>query len=1463
MTRYYIISTLLLLSYVTLSLQSGCSETTVPNSEILFQIETFIYATEFDPGNDLYLLNSFTNCIAHGVDPDNIAYVGISFKYIYSPNNNTFFSGRLVYSCVGGSLELEISLSDNSDTKIEAADPIFLDSNYVREDCHSCNADMPSNNYTCEECNVSCQIPNNTLGFCFGPSPSECCRYLHNNSCVAECPGGFTPDTNNTCICTTTCLNGTLNSTCECECTADYFGTRCENQFLPCDTFPCINGTCSDGIGDMVFTCDCQSGFNGTLCDNNIEDCVTNPCGPGTCTDGVSSYSCMCPTGYIVLGNVSHPNCTYFNECDLSPCQNGGNCSDFIGGYNCSCPMPYTGTNCSECSINSCGNGTNVNCSCVCYSGHLGEFCESDTNECDSMPCQNSGLCIDGNGTYTCDCSGTSHEGVNCENITDNCVPDPCVHGQCNNSIGNYTCMCDGNYSGKNCSDCEITCNNGGSVSTDCSCECANTGYEGERCENDVNECLANPCMNNGSCQNSNGNYSCICDGNYTGRNCTNCDITCGNGGNITSDCSCECANTGFEGGRCENDVNECIANPCMNNGNCQNYAGNYSCSCLTGFEGVNCQTDINECHTSPCQNGGACQNTLGSFNCSCLFGYNGSLCENVVTNCSYIHCLNEGECVQTNLSIYCDCPALFTGVACEIELCANGFEFREDMCVNINECQRHINVCGELPANCNDDIPLYSCGCPDGYTTNETNNSSQISYCNSTLCSPKLCIDRDECSLGTHNCHLSQECVNTNGSFICICPAGLQQKGDICVLSVVNPDCPMGQDSSGHLWPGVGRGSVVRLQCVNSYFGVAERTCYAPCECSNGSAYWGIPQVHSCSSVGLQTLAAELESLGTFQELNGVTFNQTVNNIQTFVTTNSILAEDIRNVFFILHTIMENIGRINSTLLEKSIFVDVLKIADVALATTPSAWNEIGNTRDDVLFVYDVILETAVHIAKYLYASNSEFEFNFNSDNIQLHLITFHAYTNNIADYSNYKPTTDYMLELPHVNTNMLNLPSSETADSCQIYIQTLYLPTFHLLLNSYQQTACGDTETRSLIFPTPLFTFGVYSVLCGFEISNLSSPFFYRVNASGRVADASYSLQAVTQPNSFAPTSCQGPTEELGYLLFTCHSIQNYFLTLTIPTAIHFQATILGILLRVLFPLSAVLCLVSLALLLTKYVVLVDGMTYVRVNIILTLLFSQILFTIGIDRNESHIVCVVLRFLLYYMSITTIIWSLIDIVNVCLITVFDWYRGVINLTYLIVGYLIPIGPIIVTMSLSFCSYTRNAIFCMPSTFANEYAIWYIEGPLLLLLFVFVCLAVLVAITIGYRRRNIRVELASDYKLFARIIFSSLLLPLLLFIFWISTILAFATDEPYFISQVVSLVTGALIGMFILFIYVIASAEQFKPTKSGRKEEEMIAFTHIATERITFNPLFKDSQSDVHSVVYTRDTTLSNYSSL
>lgn len=69
-------------------------------------------------------------------------------------------------------------------------------------------------------------------------------------------------------------------------------------------------------------------------------------------------------------------NCEHrYNECESSPCLNGGVCVDLEDSWQCHCGIAFTGVNCSE-----------------------------KVPLCDPSPCQNAVECTDHGTSYTCSC---------------------------------------------------------------------------------------------------------------------------------------------------------------------------------------------------------------------------------------------------------------------------------------------------------------------------------------------------------------------------------------------------------------------------------------------------------------------------------------------------------------------------------------------------------------------------------------------------------------------------------------------------------------------------------------------------------------------------------------------------------------------------------------------------------------------------------------------------------------------------------------------------------------------------------------------------------------------------------------------------------------------------------------------------------------------------------------------------
>ncbi len=103
----------------------------------------------------------------------------------------------------------------------------------------------------------------------------------------------------------------------------------------------------------------------------DVNDCVSNPCrNGGTCIDGISSFQCFCPDGWegdlcalsecpvfsfliiLILFTFSIlPFTLVFlhsdvNECNRSPCKNGGHCVDLVNDFYCECANGWKGKTC-------------------------------------------------------------------------------------------------------------------------------------------------------------------------------------------------------------------------------------------------------------------------------------------------------------------------------------------------------------------------------------------------------------------------------------------------------------------------------------------------------------------------------------------------------------------------------------------------------------------------------------------------------------------------------------------------------------------------------------------------------------------------------------------------------------------------------------------------------------------------------------------------------------------------------------------------------------------------------------------------------------------------------------------------------------------------------------------------------------------------------------------------------------
>ena len=104
-------------------------------------------------------------------------------------------------------------------------------------------------------------------------------------------------------------------------------------------------------------------------------------------------------------------------------------------------------------------------------------------------------------------------------------------------------------------------------------------GYEGIRCETNVDDCVGHTCQNNATCVDLVGSYECSCGRGFTGNRCETKIAFCSGKNEVV----------GSDG-------------PCQNGGTCMDHFTHYTCKCKAGYSGENCTININDCVDHMCQ---------------------------------------------------------------------------------------------------------------------------------------------------------------------------------------------------------------------------------------------------------------------------------------------------------------------------------------------------------------------------------------------------------------------------------------------------------------------------------------------------------------------------------------------------------------------------------------------------------------------------------------------------------------------------------------------------------------------------------------------------------------------------------------------------------------------------------------------------------------------------------------------
>ncbi|KAL2097992.1 hypothetical protein ACEWY4_007199 [Coilia grayii] len=208
--------------------------------------------------------------------------------------------------------------------------------------------------------------------------------------------------------------------------------------------------------------------------------------------------------------------CRGVDVCHPDPCQNGGTCTDVFNKFHCKCPIGFGGLHCEHgvdaCVSQPCVHG---NCSskpmgfeCVCEPGFEGKLCEVQEDVCADNECGHGATCLRGIKRYACLCPRNATGALCRQRVPE--IPwyiDRIQHPKlpvsvCGNDKLNFSC-----FNGGNCSRTDDTCN-------------CMPGFTGQWCEQDVDECASDPCLNGGYCRNLINRFQCICEMSFSGEHC-------------------------------------------------------------------------------------------------------------------------------------------------------------------------------------------------------------------------------------------------------------------------------------------------------------------------------------------------------------------------------------------------------------------------------------------------------------------------------------------------------------------------------------------------------------------------------------------------------------------------------------------------------------------------------------------------------------------------------------------------------------------------------------------------------------------------------------------------------------------------------------------------------------------------------------------------------------------------------
>ncbi|XP_078662840.1 protein kinase C-binding protein NELL2-like isoform X2 [Branchiostoma floridae x Branchiostoma belcheri] len=361
------------------------------------------------------------------------------------------------------------------------------------------------------------------------------------------------------------------------ECTCQGGEVQCAPRWCP--EQPCPNPKVPEGECCPKCGANCTTSSGKNLLDGEHHTaqkfgsrCLLDVCDNGNIRQDLVTEEDFCPpldcdiSQQIAVDGECCNKCKETDHClDGNECHSNATCVNMPTGYTCVCKEGFLGDG------RTCTGNTDV----VIQKAFrlFRSFNIEDVDECASIgspyshKCGDNTRCVNLPGSYICECL-PGYKRLTEHKCTDQ---NECALGlhhchqnaQCENTMGSYICRCNPGFEGTGMAcapKCTTPCENGGLCIAPDYCSCP-TGFTGDACETDIDECAAgNPCPDHSDCVNLPGWYFCQCKPGYKSKRNEN----------------------RMQIGACE-DIDECWTGDhnCPSTTDCINIGGSYKCKCI------------------------------------------------------------------------------------------------------------------------------------------------------------------------------------------------------------------------------------------------------------------------------------------------------------------------------------------------------------------------------------------------------------------------------------------------------------------------------------------------------------------------------------------------------------------------------------------------------------------------------------------------------------------------------------------------------------------------------------------------------------------------------------------------------------------------------------------------------------------------------------------------------------------